>query len=170
MDTHIVLLAGLLLATVSATPIDNGIRGDIEVECDAEKISANFNTNKPWEGNLYVDNHFNDTACKVTGTGGNLAALSVPFDKCGVKRERSVSVGRVANCTLCTVESSRCVRMGECGHVIPSILPHQDRSRCACTVLLHGGRQDSQHRHRSEWADHVAANPQRAHAHVQVGQ
>lgn len=91
---NIVLLASLLLVAVHATPIDNGIRGDIEVECDAEKISANFNTAKPWEGNLYVENHFNDTGCKVMGTGqGNLAALSVPFDKCGVKRERSVGRG-----------------------------------------------------------------------------
>ena len=69
------------------------MRGDPEVECDSEKISVNFNTEKPWNGHLYVDNHFNLSDCKVSGNSqANLAALQVPFDKCGVKRERSVRI------------------------------------------------------------------------------
>jgi hypothetical protein len=146
---------------VYSTPIDNGIHGEPEVECDADRVSANFNTNKPWQGNLYVDNHFNETGCKVAGDGSSsLAALSVPLDKCGVKRERSVEYylqlySKFEKISLSlAVEPPRCVRMGERGHVFPSAFPHENRSIGARAMLLHGGRQDSQHGHRSQRPNH----------------
>ena len=47
-----------LAASVSATPIDNGVIGDPEIFCGPTSIQVTFNTQNPFEGHVYVKNRF----------------------------------------------------------------------------------------------------------------
>uniref|UniRef100_A0A914ULL1 ZP domain-containing protein n=1 Tax=Plectus sambesii TaxID=2011161 RepID=A0A914ULL1_9BILA len=91
------LLVVLVFAAigVNAIPIDNGVEGDPEVQCLGNAIQITFNTQNTFEGNVYVNHHFADPACRVAGgsantTGGSLGSITVPFDACGTTRERSL--------------------------------------------------------------------------------
>ena len=74
-----------------AIPIDNEVLDPIEVECTNNGIRIDFRTRNPWEGKLFVANRHKQDECKVIGRGeSSLASIFLPFDGCGVKRERSV--------------------------------------------------------------------------------
>ncbi|VDN25457.1 unnamed protein product, partial [Gongylonema pulchrum] len=72
-------------------PIDNGVEGDPEVECGANVIVINFNTQNPFEGHVYVKGSFSDKTCRSTDSGHRVAGITVPFDRCNVMRSRSLN-------------------------------------------------------------------------------
>lgn len=43
-----------LVYTCQCIPVDNGVEGDPEIECGSAAITVNFNTQKPFEGHVYV--------------------------------------------------------------------------------------------------------------------
>ena len=52
------LVVFALLGAAYATPIDNGLIGDPEIECGATSIQVTFNTQNPFSGHVYVKNRF----------------------------------------------------------------------------------------------------------------
>ena len=79
-----------LWACINATPIDNGVEGDPEIECGPTAISINFNTQNNFEGHVYVKNRFAEEGCRTNDVGRRVTGISLDFSTCGVSRERSV--------------------------------------------------------------------------------
>ena len=83
-----------LVALATCTPIDNGVTGDPEIECGPTSIQITFNTQKPFSGHVYVKGLFDKEAdgCRTNGANNQaIGQISLPFDKCGVVRERSLN-------------------------------------------------------------------------------
>jgi hypothetical protein len=88
-----VLLASLA-AIVRATPIDNGVQGDPEIECGPTSITITFNTQKQFSGHVYVKGLFakKDEGCRTDGDNSrSVGQIELPFDKCNVQRDRSLN-------------------------------------------------------------------------------
>uniref|UniRef100_A0A914UPQ2 ZP domain-containing protein n=1 Tax=Plectus sambesii TaxID=2011161 RepID=A0A914UPQ2_9BILA len=85
-------IAVLLLAAVAnAIPVDNGVEGDPEIECGPTSITVNFNTQKAFEGKVYVKGLFDQAGCRNDEGGRQVAGISLPFDSCNVARTRSLN-------------------------------------------------------------------------------
>uniref|UniRef100_A0A914WLF8 ZP domain-containing protein n=1 Tax=Plectus sambesii TaxID=2011161 RepID=A0A914WLF8_9BILA len=81
----------LAVSLVDAIPIDNGVEGDPEVQCGGTSIAVAFNTQNAFEGHVYVLNHYNEEKCRHEGDSSqNQGFIDLPFDSCGLKRERSL--------------------------------------------------------------------------------
>lgn len=78
-----------------STPVDNGVEGPPEIVCGTGSVTVSFNTRNPFEGHLYVKNHFSTPGCRtdtpITNGGKLVAAIELPFDKCSVTRTRSLN-------------------------------------------------------------------------------
>uniref|UniRef100_A0A914UN21 ZP domain-containing protein n=1 Tax=Plectus sambesii TaxID=2011161 RepID=A0A914UN21_9BILA len=85
----ILVLLSAVISLSSASTIDNGVIGDPEIECSSDKVLINFNTQKEFEGHVFVKGHYGDSGCRVDATLQRSASLSVPFDSCDVRRQRS---------------------------------------------------------------------------------
>ncbi|KAK0397072.1 hypothetical protein QR680_001967 [Steinernema hermaphroditum] len=82
------LFIGILHLT-SSDSIDNGVAGEPTVECATDGLTVNFNTEKEFEGHVYVKGHYEDPACRVDATLQNRVNMSIPFTSCDVRRQRS---------------------------------------------------------------------------------
>lgn len=86
---------GLLLVAycgfVAATPIDNGVEGEPEIECAANSITVNFNTRNDFQGHVYVKGRFGEQGCKNDDGGRRVAGIKLGFDQCGTQRSRSLN-------------------------------------------------------------------------------
>jgi hypothetical protein len=94
MSTLRLVILLLLAFYTHATPIDNGITGDPEIECGPTSISISWNTQKPFSGHVYVKGLYDKEAdgCRTNGQNTQaLATITLPFDKCNVQRERSLN-------------------------------------------------------------------------------
>uniref|UniRef100_A0A0N4VFP5 ZP domain-containing protein n=1 Tax=Enterobius vermicularis TaxID=51028 RepID=A0A0N4VFP5_ENTVE len=81
----------ILLCTVQAIPIDNGIVGEPEIGCGPTAITVSFNLQNPFQGNVYVKSLFDQPECKVSGNNGKNAIITLPFDGCNTQRTRSLN-------------------------------------------------------------------------------
>uniref|UniRef100_A0A914WWP4 Cuticlin N-terminal domain-containing protein n=1 Tax=Plectus sambesii TaxID=2011161 RepID=A0A914WWP4_9BILA len=61
----LLLLAALAVAAVHSIPIENGVEGEPEIECGATAITVNFNTQKSFQGHVYVKGRFNEADLAV---------------------------------------------------------------------------------------------------------
>lgn len=67
------------------------VAGEPTLECLADSMSIYFNTEKEFEGHVYVKGHYDDSLCRVDATLRKNVNLTVPFSMCDVRRQRSVS-------------------------------------------------------------------------------
>ncbi|CAI2340542.1 unnamed protein product [Caenorhabditis sp. 36 PRJEB53466] len=81
----------LLVASVSAIPVDNNVEGEPEIECGPTSITVNFNTRNPFEGHVYVKGLFDQQECRNDEGGRQVAGIELPFDTCNVARTRSLN-------------------------------------------------------------------------------
>lgn len=73
-------------------PLDNGVVGEPDLICGSRSMVVNFKTKSRFEGNVYVKNYYARTDCKFHGeTGEDVATIELPFDTCGLTRQRTVS-------------------------------------------------------------------------------
>uniref|UniRef100_A0A0N5AEM3 ZP domain-containing protein n=1 Tax=Syphacia muris TaxID=451379 RepID=A0A0N5AEM3_9BILA len=86
-----ILLYLTLVGFCSSIPIDNGVEGEPEVECGATSITVNFNTEKPFQGHVYVKGLFDEEGCRNDEVGRMVAGITLPFDSCNVARTRSLN-------------------------------------------------------------------------------
>ncbi|VDD92646.1 unnamed protein product [Enterobius vermicularis] len=88
-----VLYVGLavILGSVYAIPVDNGVEGDPEIECGPTSITVNFNTRNPFEGHVYVKGLYDQDGCRSDEGGRQVAGIELPFDSCNVARTRSLN-------------------------------------------------------------------------------
>jgi hypothetical protein len=68
-----------------------------KIECLSHMVSVNFVTQAPFEGHVYIRGHYADTDCHKDymlnrDTSG---FMDVSFDKCGMRRQRTVSIARL---------------------------------------------------------------------------
>lgn len=92
-NCHLSLVAiALLIRVVKLIPVDNGVIGESpEIECNNNHVTISFNTEKTFEGHVYVKGNYDEGACRADSTGRRSASIQVPFDKCGVRRSRSLN-------------------------------------------------------------------------------
>lgn len=84
-----------------ATPVDNSLVGDPEIECGPSFMMVNFNTQNSFEGHVYVKGHFDEKACRTDATQKKNANIELPFSACGMKRERRLNPpGMVVSTTV----------------------------------------------------------------------
>ncbi|TMS36662.1 hypothetical protein L596_003769 [Steinernema carpocapsae] len=86
------LIAITLLVAIETSlcdSIDNGVTGEPTVECATDGLTVNFNTDREFEGHVYVKGHYEDPACRVDATLANRVNISIPFTSCDVRRQRS---------------------------------------------------------------------------------
>uniref|UniRef100_A0A0N5ARK5 ZP domain-containing protein n=1 Tax=Syphacia muris TaxID=451379 RepID=A0A0N5ARK5_9BILA len=76
---------------IRSIPIDNGVEGDPEIECGPTSITVNFNTQKAFEGHVYVKGLFSEQGCRNSETGRQVAGITLPFETCNVARTRSLN-------------------------------------------------------------------------------
>jgi hypothetical protein len=91
---QLLFVAVSLTGLIQATPIDNGLTGEPEIECGATAVTITFNTQKAFGGHVFVKGLYDKEAdgCRVNGANSQASAsISLPFDKCNVARERSVN-------------------------------------------------------------------------------
>ncbi|OZC07189.1 hypothetical protein X798_05825 [Onchocerca flexuosa] len=84
-------LFGIIIATVNAIPIDNGVEGDPEIECGSTAITVNFNTRNPFEGHVFAKGSYSNQDCRSDEGGRQVAGLTLSFDSCNVARTRSLN-------------------------------------------------------------------------------
>lgn len=77
--------------TVTAVPVDNGVEGDPEIECGPSSIKVNFDTNNPFEGQVFVKGLYDQDGCRNDERGRQVAGIELPFDACNVARTRSLN-------------------------------------------------------------------------------
>uniref|UniRef100_A0A914UL02 ZP domain-containing protein n=1 Tax=Plectus sambesii TaxID=2011161 RepID=A0A914UL02_9BILA len=80
-----------LLGLAAAIPVDNGVEGDPEIECGPTSITVNFNTQKAFEGHVYVKGLYDQAGCRNDEGGRQVAGIELPFDTCNVARTRSLN-------------------------------------------------------------------------------
>ncbi|VDD89551.1 unnamed protein product [Enterobius vermicularis] len=80
-----------LVYTCQCIPVDNGVEGDPEIECGSAAITVNFNTQKPFEGHVYVKGLYSEAGCRNDESGRQVAGITLPFDTCNVARTRSLN-------------------------------------------------------------------------------
>ncbi|VDM42692.1 unnamed protein product [Toxocara canis] len=66
------------------------VLGEPTVECLKDNLRVNINTEKEFEGHVYVKGHYDEEQCRADATLTQHVNLTVPFSSCDVRRERSV--------------------------------------------------------------------------------
>jgi hypothetical protein len=64
----------------------------INIDCGATGITVSADTRNPFEGHVYVKDHFGVQGCSVKGDGGRKAQITLPFGTCDMQRRRSVDI------------------------------------------------------------------------------
>jgi hypothetical protein len=80
-----------IINVVYSIPIDNGIEGSPEIECGANFVSVNFNTQRQFDGHVYVRGRYDEPGCRSDEGGRRVAGMILPFNVCGVSRQRSLN-------------------------------------------------------------------------------
>ncbi|MFH4980828.1 hypothetical protein AB6A40_007537 [Gnathostoma spinigerum] len=80
-----------VVGRLSATPVDNGVEGEPEIECGPSSITVNFNTRNPFEGHVFVKGLYEQEGCRNDQGGRQVAGIELPFDSCNVARTRSLN-------------------------------------------------------------------------------
>lgn len=120
------LAAVVLITTVYAIPIDNGVEGEPEIECGSTSITVSFNTRNTFDGHVYVIGRYNEDGCRSDDGGNKVASIKLPFDKCGTQRQRSLNPKGVFVSTTVVVTFHPQVRyLIECCLVLPHSIPKQ---------------------------------------------
>ncbi|KAK6104992.1 Zona pellucida-like domain family protein [Brugia pahangi] len=84
-------LSYMIISSINAIPIDNGVEGEPEIECGPTSITVNFNTRNPFEGHVYAKGLYSNQDCRSDEGGRQVAGISLPFDSCNVARTRSLN-------------------------------------------------------------------------------
>uniref|UniRef100_A0AAF5PYZ1 ZP domain-containing protein n=3 Tax=Wuchereria bancrofti TaxID=6293 RepID=A0AAF5PYZ1_WUCBA len=84
-------LSYMIIASINAIPIDNGVEGEPEIECGSTAITINFNTRNPFEGHVYAKGLYSSQECRSDESGRQVAGITLPFDSCNVARTRSLN-------------------------------------------------------------------------------
>ncbi len=71
-------------------PVDNGVEDGPEVECGPTSVIVSVNTRNNFEGHVFVKGRYDDLDCRSDLVGRPYASIELPFNACGLKRERSV--------------------------------------------------------------------------------
>jgi len=86
----VLLIAFEITLINSELPIENKIRENPHIDCQTHNVVVRFNTDKAFQGHVYVRGHYEDDDCHKDyllnrDTGGD---MNIPFDKCGMRRQR----------------------------------------------------------------------------------
>ena len=91
----VIAFAAAVCAVVHAQE-DNAVIDDPELICGGDRIGLRFKTARPFNGHVFIKEHFVDPACRYTADTvaerkNASAELFVGFDQCGVHKRRTVS-------------------------------------------------------------------------------
>jgi hypothetical protein len=93
----------------------------LNVQCGATGVTITANTQKPFQGHIFVKNHFNTSGCAVVGDGKtSTAEITLPFGTCDMTRRRSVRVRTFLNGHPVTGKSTRHICRHNSRRQIPS--------------------------------------------------
>lgn len=79
-----------VLSIKAELPIENKIKESPLIECQTHNVVVKFQTEKSFQGHVYVRGHYEDDDCHKDyllnrDAGGD---MNIPFDKCGMRRQR----------------------------------------------------------------------------------
>lgn len=69
----------LIVSTADAVPIDNGLVGDVSIECGSDGINISVDTKKAWSGRLYANGYSNESDCVVRSSCCAVSASGLPI-------------------------------------------------------------------------------------------
>lgn len=73
------------------------------MECAKDSLRVDFKTEKEFEGHVYVKGHYDEGECRSDATLTQHVNLTVAFNSCDVRRERSVICFPFCIAELCTL-------------------------------------------------------------------
>jgi len=94
MILHLIhFLCFFALCTTAQLSIDNGVKGSPSIDCSTQSVTVNFETDKPFQGHIYVRGHYLDDKCHKDYilNKDNFGSMKIPFDTCGMRRHRRSS-------------------------------------------------------------------------------
>lgn len=107
MALNVIFLLSALLAAFPrslAIPINNGVVGPPEIECGTKEISISVSTQQAFNGRIYAKGFSDVLECSVRGTTQiNSAEINLPFDRCGVRRQRQINPAGISISTVVIV-------------------------------------------------------------------
>ncbi|KHN83524.1 Cuticlin-1 [Toxocara canis] len=123
----------IIALRVGGSPIDNGVLGEPTVECLKDNLRVNINTEKEFEGHVYVKGHYDEEQCRADATLTQHVNLTVPFSSCDVRRERSVGEPTV-ECLKDNLRVNINTEKEFEGHVY--VKGHYDEEQCRADATL----------------------------------